>query len=274
VLNYMMAVEQVAADPRRAGDPHQAGYGDLDTAVGRVSVGQPAERWVGGDRSASGRESGSDRGRHLVVTGLIVLLALLIAVPLLLAALRPTGPMSLPLPPGTVPGPSGTPPGAAGPSRSGQPGAVPVPTPTATPSSASPSPSPSASAGDASGRLSAGTRGPTGVVAPRVAPLNARYSTMGHTGVLGLSGYQGNVVVSNPGAVPVTGWRVTLSLPSGETVSSVSGANARQSGSTVTFTPANSGTVAARSSVSFTFQVSGLLGGSPTGCAIDGRPCS
>jgi hypothetical protein len=267
VLNYMMAVEQVAADPRRAGNPHQAGYGDLETAVARVPVGQPADRWVGGNAAASGEESGSDRSRHLVVTGLIVLLAMLIAVPLLLAALRPTGPMSLPLPPGAVPTPSGTRPGAASP---GQPEAVPVPTPAATPSSASPGPS----ASGVSGRPAASTRGPSVSVPSRLTALTARYSTVGHTGLLGLSGYQGRVVVSNPGTAAVTGWQVTLSLPAGETATRVSGANAKQSGSTVTFTPQKSATVATGSSVTFTFQVSGVLGGPPTGCAIDGRPCS
>jgi hypothetical protein len=57
-------------------------------------------------------------------------------------------------------------------------------------------------------------------------------------------------------------------------VDSVQGADARQEGELVTFTPLAGRTeVAPGGSVAFTFEVPGLLAGEPTGCAINGRPC-
>ncbi|OLB76542.1 MAG: hypothetical protein AUI14_18370 [Actinobacteria bacterium 13_2_20CM_2_71_6] len=98
---------------------------------------------------------------------------------------------------------------------------------------------------------------------------------MGPAGLLGLTGYQGQVAISNPGQVTVSGWTVRITLPAGETVRDVSGASYTQSGSTVTFTPAGgTASVGAHGSVRFTFVVTGLLAAAPTGCSIDGRPCA
>jgi hypothetical protein len=106
-------------------------------------------------------------------------------------------------------------------------------------------------------------------------PLTAGYETVAHTGLLGLTGYQGQVTINNPGQVTVSGWTVTISLPAGETVNGATGAAYSQHGTTVTFTPSGgTGTVPAGGSVRFTFSVGGVLAGDPTGCAIDGRSCA
>jgi hypothetical protein len=97
---------------------------------------------------------------------------------------------------------------------------------------------------------------------------------MANTGLLGLTGYRGRITISNPGTEEVTGWSVTLSLPSGQRVDTAAGAEYRQRDSVVTFTPSGqTATVGPGGEVSFTFDVSGLLAGPPTGCAIDGRSC-
>ena len=126
-------------------------------------------------------------------------------------------------------------------------------------------PSPSAAPGGAS---------PTVGASPAAADLFARYSRAENTGLLGLTGYRGEVTISNRGLGAADGWTVTLSLPAGQKVDGVVGADARQAGELVTFTPlAGRGEVAVGGSVSFTFDVPGLLAGEPTGCAINGRPC-
>ena len=116
---------------------------------------------------------------------------------------------------------------------------------------------------------------PEGSVAPPpAADLVASYTREANTGLLGLTGYRGKVSVANRGQGAADGWTVTLSLPAGQRVDSVAGASAEQSGQLVTFTPLEGqAEVAPGGSVSFTFEVPGLLAGEPTGCAINGRPC-
>jgi hypothetical protein len=117
---------------------------------------------------------------------------------------------------------------------------------------------------------------PEGTSAPpaAAADLVASYSREANTGLLGLTGYRGKVTISNRGTGAADGWTVTLSLPAGQKVDSVEGADARQEGELVTFTPlAGRGAVAAGGSTTFTFEVPGLLAGEPTGCAINGRSC-
>nr|WP_082535329.1 glycosyl hydrolase family 18 protein [Nonomuraea pusilla] len=53
-----------------------------------------------------------------------------------------------------------------------------------------------------------------------------------------LSGTTGTFVVANPGTTAVSGWSVVFDLPAGVTVSSPQNATVRQSGTTVTLTPA------------------------------------
>jgi len=202
------------------------------------------------------RLAGGDIGRErrfprVYLLALAVVLLLAAGIVALLLTAPPTGPLTLPLPSGLEgPGAHGSgPPGPTlDPTASGAPTAGPSATPSAAPSGP---PAPSATA----------------------APLTARYSTVDR-GVLGLSGYKGQVRIANQGAVTVSGWQVVLTLPDGATVANASGAVAQQDKGTVTFTPidptrdVNAGTI-----VVFSFDVRGLMAGEPTGCAIDGRPC-
>jgi hypothetical protein len=223
-------------------------------------------------------ETGPGRRHGLVLTGLIVLLALLIAVPLLVAAFGQSGPPSLSLPPATTPSRAVIQPSSVAPSLPEQPVVLPVPPPAGAAPSLPAGPALASAPVLATGQVgppapNAPPAAPAPAPAPPVAsPLTAHYSTV-DSGLLGLAGYQGKVAVANPGTVPVTGWRVTLTLPDGS-VSGVKGAKAQRSGSTVTFTPLDAGTVPGHASVSFTFQVDGLLAGPPSDCRIDGRPCS
>jgi len=107
------------------------------------------------------------------------------------------------------------------------------------------------------------------------APLTATFTRSANTVPLGLTGYQGTVRIENPGGQAVDGWTVTIVLPGDNPVTRVKGAAVQQNGSTVVFTPAGgTGTVPAQGQVTFTFRVDGVLAGEPTGCDIDGRPCS
>jgi Cellulose binding domain len=132
--------------------------------------------------------------------------------------------------------------------------------------------------GDPSGSAGAGQPGasasPSGPPAAPPPALTARYETAQDTGLLGLTGYRGRVTVGNPGSLSVGGWTVTLLLPDGQRVASASGADYRQDGATVTFTPSTDTlTVPGSGSVSFTFDVDAPLGGPPLACAIDEHPC-
>jgi hypothetical protein len=264
------------------------------TVVGRATVGAPVpESDLGPAKSKDPPEPAHAWGKQVLVGVLAVALAAIIT--LVLVASRPSGPLSLPLPPGmsapmdggAIPTPAGTDatgtaPGAtAGPAGSGGAGSG-----SGTAGGAGPS---GGSAGGAvpggavpggAGPVSAGPVSPapaTQVGAappPAPEPLHAAYATVGQSGLLGLTGYDGQVTISNPGSVTVNGWTVTISLPSGEQVSQASGAGYTQSGTTVTFRPASgTASVSGHGSVRFTFGVTGLLAGPPTGCAIDGRPC-
>jgi hypothetical protein len=114
----------------------------------------------------------------------------------------------------------------------------------------------------------------TGTAPVPVADLTASYAREANTGLLGLTGYRGKITVSNRGTGAATTWKVTLSLPAGQQVSDVEGAQVRQEGDLVTFTPAaGAGEVGPGAAVEFTFEVPGLLAGEPTGCAINDRPC-
>ncbi|GAA3917530.1 cellulose binding domain-containing protein [Actinoplanes auranticolor] len=110
------------------------------------------------------------------------------------------------------------------------------------------------------------------VVAPPL-PLTATISYVTDTAEDGLLGYAGTVRIENPGTGDVTGWRVALTVPGGNTVTAT-GASVAQDGETVTFTPSGEAAVPAGGSVTFSFQVAGLLAALPGGCVIDGNPCS
>jgi hypothetical protein len=217
-------------------------------------------------------DGGPDRRRRRAVVAFAILLLVLLAAVIAVAAIRPRGPLTLPLPPGVTGGASapgervgsgpGTGPG--GPAGTPGPGAGPG-------SSAGPDPS----AGPPVTPPPSEPAGPPVTPPPAApAPLTARYSSEGGTGPLGLSGYTGRVTIANPGEVSVSGWTVTVSLPNGARATRPSGATVTQSRNVATFAPVSgTNTVAPGEPVAFTFVVEGLLAGQPTGCAIDGRPC-
>lgn len=232
------------------------------TVDGPASAGAAA-RTVPGPRLA--------RWWLLVAAAVIVL----IVATLVLAMLnrQPTGPVSLPQLPAAVntsapaPAPTGPAPApgdeaSGGPSASASaPGGTDV---SALPGGplASPPPEESPSAS------------PTGTPAPPPAALTARYETVANTGLLGLTGYRGQITVTNPGGRPANGWEIVLTLPGGETVTSASGATFQQVESTVTLWPDDTtSAVPAGASITFTFEVNGLLGGPPTACAVNAHPC-
>lgn len=103
---------------------------------------------------------------------------------------------------------------------------------------------------------------------PVPAALRASYATTGTS----LTGYQGTVTVTNPGAVAHQSWTVVLTLATGELVTTTSGANSAPTPPNA-FTFTASGPIPAHGTQSFTITVTGLKT-PPTGCTIDGHPCS
>lgn len=100
--------------------------------------------------------------------------------------------------------------------------------------------------------------------------LTASYTTSG--GVLGVGSRSVSVTVSNPGPGDATGWEVAMDVGD-QDVANVSGANHRQEGSLAIFTAPEPGP-AAGASVTFSYEVGGLLGANdPSSCTIDGQPC-
>ena len=197
----------------------------------------------------------TDRPRLLrptVAVGLAVLAVVLLVV---LWATRPYGPLALPPPSGghPVPNPTGTGPDATG---SGDPAAA------------------SAAGATVSGTHTARPSASRASSLPAPAALTAAYATVGGAGPLGLTGYRGRLTISNPGPVTVTGWTVTVNLPSGATVTAANGAGFSQRGRTATFRPATGAeSVPGHGSVEFTFDVASVLTDAPTDCAIDNHPC-
>jgi hypothetical protein len=107
-------------------------------------------------------------------------------------------------------------------------------------------------------------------------PLAARYSDS--EGAPGLLGYRGTVTITNPGSRAKVGWRLTVTLPRPTLrVSEVSGADARQDGSTWTFVPQRATErIPPGGSVEIAFEVRGatLVDATPQDCRIDGNPCA
>ncbi|WP_091653292.1 cellulase family glycosylhydrolase [Micromonospora pallida] len=87
------------------------------------------------------------------------------------------------------------------------------------------------------------------------------------------SGWEGRYTITNSGAVTITSWRLELDLPAGTTIGSYWDALLTSGGQHHTFTNQSwNGTVAPGASVSFGFVANGS--GSPTGCTLNGRPCT
>jgi Cellulose binding domain len=110
----------------------------------------------------------------------------------------------------------------------------------------------------------------TASAAAGASPLTAAYRTTDRW----VGGYRGEITVANPGTRAVDGWTVTVTLPLlGIVVDSVHGAQSRQTGKTVTFTPVDAArAVPPGAAVTFDFAVNGV--GQPTGCTVDARACA
>lgn len=101
------------------------------------------------------------------------------------------------------------------------------------------------------------------------APLAGSYRTASTWA----GGYTGEIIIRNGGDAGVDGWTSMITLPMlGITVEAADGAQVRQDGRSVTFTPVPAtGAVSAHGEVRFGFTVNG--DGPPTACTVDGRPC-
>jgi uncharacterized protein YndB with AHSA1/START domain len=182
---------------------------------------------------------------------------------------------------------------ASGPTVAG-----PDPRPDRPDASAQPGPSGGVTDSTGPGRSSAVPRGPNGgpaPVTPTAAPGNTvapsqpteatplppgaprltAGMTVERTGLLGLAGYRATVTITNPETNPSTGWTLGVVLAEGQKLDEVTGAAYAQSGTTVTFTPTgDNGAVPPGGEVRVSFEVSGILATPPSGCTVDGQPCS
>jgi hypothetical protein len=91
-----------------------------------------------------------------------------------------------------------------------------------------------------------------------------------------LKGYTGTVRITNSSGAAASGWTVRLTVPLTNTVTVHTGAvTMSREGPTIVFTPAPAAApVAAHGSVTFSFELAGALSALPTGCTIDGDPCT
>jgi hypothetical protein len=144
------------------------------------------------------------------------------------------------------------------------------------PNQSSPSPTPSVSASPSPSR----SPSPSPSVSPSRPPSPSASVTpsQGGTGACTAAysvvnqwpgGFQGQVNVANTGTATITGWRVTWTFPSGQTITQYWSATVAQSGSGVTATNVGSnGTLAPGTSTSFGFLGSwGTANGVPTNVA-------
>jgi hypothetical protein len=192
------------------------------------------------------------------IAGTVILAVTFVRAPDGLASLPPTVSQQLP-PTSAVPSPA-----TASPSSSITPSSSPAP-------SVTPSVSPSQTPGAVNRSIPQPPPAGTAAV-----PLTARYAA--DEGGAGLLGYRATVTVTNPGRGPKTGWVLTVKLPRPTlAVDQVSGATAKQDGSTWTFTPDQStNQIPPGGSVAVAFSVRGatLLAAAPQDCRIDGNPCA
>jgi len=101
-----------------------------------------------------------------------------------------------------------------------------------------------------------------------------RYVVGGVTEVL--TGYVGTVRITNKGASPAIGWTVRLTVPLANAVTvETSDVVVTREGSTVVFTPLPPvAPIAAGDTKAFSFELSGPLAAVPTGCTVNGTPCT
>ncbi|MCQ9184370.1 cellulose binding domain-containing protein, partial [Streptomyces sp. IBSBF 2953] len=89
-------------------------------------------------------------------------------------------------------------------------------------------------------------------------------------------GFQGEITLRNTGATPISAWRLAFAFADGQTVASMWGGTAAQSGGSVTVTPvAYTSTVPAGGSVTVGFIGSkGATNTAPTAFTLNGGACS
>jgi hypothetical protein len=92
----------------------------------------------------------------------------------------------------------------------------------------------------------------------------------------GNTGYVATVTLTNPGATAVADWTVHVTAAGATQVAVVgSGVSVARSGDNLAFTPAAGATpIAVGGSLSFAFAVAGPTGAQPSGCQVNGTPCS
>ncbi|WP_327270305.1 cellulase family glycosylhydrolase [Streptomyces sp. NBC_01218] len=90
------------------------------------------------------------------------------------------------------------------------------------------------------------------------------------------SGFQGEITLRNTGTTAITGWKLGFSFAGGQTISSMWGGTATQSGSTVSVTPASyTASIAAGSSVTLGFLGNrGATNAAPTTFDLSGTACT
>uniref|UniRef100_UPI00403FFB89 cellulase family glycosylhydrolase n=1 Tax=Streptomyces sp. SS7 TaxID=3108485 RepID=UPI00403FFB89 len=126
---------------------------------------------------------------------------------------------------------------------------------------------------DAAGNRSArsGTVAVTTSTAPAT-PCSVRYRVVGEWP----GGFQGEIVLGNPGTAAINGWRLAFAFADGQTVTNMWGGTATQSGGAVTVAPASyTTTVPVGGSVTVGFI--GAKGGTntaPTAFTLDGTACT
>ena len=233
-------------------------------AIAAQSGPQPKLRPAG--RTRRGSVGWLAAGIVLAVAGTAIVVAVLIRGPGDLASLPPRAPDRARV---AEPAPSVAPPESAAVAPT-SPAAATGASSAAASASAAGVPSPDLPSLPPSGRA------PSSRPAPVAAPLAAAFRTS--TGGTGLLGYEAEIAITNPGAVVRDGWDLTVTLPRPTLqIARVSGATARQDGSTWTFEPGDATrAVPAGGSVVITFQVRGatLLDAAPQECRIDGAPCA
>ena len=256
----------MAAEPRRERRSPTVVVLDalMRLAIAAQAGPQPKLRPAG--RGRRGTVGWLAAGIVLAVAGTAVVVAVLIHGPGDLASLPPRAPDRARV---AEPAPSAAPPET-----------VAVAPTSAVVTTGSPSAGASASAVGVPGSevpsLPPSARTPSSRPEPAAAPLTAAYRAS--DGGTGLLGYDAEVAVSNPGEVVRKGWRLMVTLPRPTLqIARVSGATARQDGSTWTFEPDDTTrAVPAGDSVLITFQVRGatLLDAAPRDCRIDGVRCA
>jgi uncharacterized protein YndB with AHSA1/START domain len=101
------------------------------------------------------------------------------------------------------------------------------------------------------------------------AELGAQYETVS-TRILG---YRGEIILKNTGDATAQGWKVTITIRDGASVTDATGVSFKQQGTTVTFTGSD---VRAGASLAFEFEVAGdarFGAKGPDSCQVDNTPC-